>query len=234
MGKISIFRPIRFIPTRVGYTATGGIPDTLCTVHPHSRGVYIARMIMKPSSIRFIPTRVGYTLCNFDFFCCMVRFIPTRVGYTAQLQFLDFPDTVHPHSRGVYKSCGQICKASLRFIPTRVGYTGQSGLQRRIKCGSSPLAWGIRGSAPTHKGQTRFIPTRVGYTSIVSPTSIMPRGSSPLAWGILITHLIFPNLIPFAGISVHPHSRGVYASGTRSWLQSKTVHPHSRGVYALF
>ena len=108
MGKISIFRPIRFIPTRVGYTATGGIPDTLCTVHPHSRGVYIARMIMKPSSIRFIPTRVGYTLCNFDFFCCMVRFIPTRVGYTAQLQFLDFPDTVHPHSRGVYERIRQV------------------------------------------------------------------------------------------------------------------------------
>ncbi len=238
----------RFIPTRVGYTyhdfafpvpISGSSPlawgirsgasvlSTEISVHPHSRGVYIARMIMKPSSIRFIPTRVGYTagmtqrevaekrfiptrvgytLCNFDFFCCMVRFIPTRVGYTAQLQFLDFPDTVHPHSRGVYKQIFHCLVAVGGSSPLAWGILTSFADHRRRKYGSSPLAWGILLQRHPAKHST--------------------VGSSPLAWGILSLHLPMHLLIRFIPTRVG------YTSKFQHSERFRPVHPHSRGVYA--
>ena len=218
---------MRFIPTRVGYT------------EQHS--------ILRHRN-RFIPTRVGYTngtvskqrVCHGSSPLAWgiplvkpplgghVRFIPTRVGYTDRIRKLDRSSTVHPHSRGVYMG---YC---MDILPYR---------------GSSPLAWGIHFHffhevllfrfIPTRVGytflllfatlcRTRFIPTRVGYTKNRYRKRLNKCGSSPLAWGILL-----PRSFPCFGLSVHPHSRGVYLERRGQRVRGTAVHPHSRGVYGV-
>ena len=109
------------------------------------------------------------------------RFIPTRVGRRRPIVWRGASRRVHPHSRGDQSSA---CLVML------------------TRAGSSPLAWGIKGTSALAWSR-RFIPTRVGqsYTRIfcceavgVHPHSrgaentgkhipIKQQGSSPLAWG---------------------------------------------------
>ena len=196
----------RFIPTRVGYTLKEHI-DSVYSNGSSPLAWGIPQYGNDPFlNSRFIPTRVGYTLCNFDFFCCMVRFIPTRVGYTAQLQFLDFPDTVHPHSRGVYKQIFHCLVAVGGSSPLAWGILTSFADHRRRKYGSSPLAWGILLQRHPAKHST--------------------VGSSPLAWGILSLHLPMHLLIRFIPTRVG------YTSKFQHSERFRPVHPHSRGVYA--
>ena len=147
------------------------------------------------------------------------RFIPTRVGNTANLLTPHHALAVHPHSRGEH----------------RVG-----GNRKKIKHGSSPLAWGTQTRQGRRAAIARFIPTRVGNTSCrraIGPTpavhphsrgehlldggdQILERGSSPLAWGTRVDQGDHSSTLP-----VHPHSRG------RSSNQEPPVHPHSRGEH---
>ena len=101
---------VRFIPTRVGYTAKtqqaaqgkGGssplawgirwcsaVSARKLTVHPHSRGVYNCGWGGDMLGMRFIPTRVGYTLGTAALSGVTSRFIPTRVGYTVPWDIFD-------------------------------------------------------------------------------------------------------------------------------------------------
>ena len=156
---------LRFILTRVGYTWDIAWIFSHTAVHPHSRGVYVKSdgLIVTLSTVH--PHSRGVYAIQKKVTAQQERFIPTRVGYTFLLLF------------------ATLCRT--RFIPTRVGYTKNRYRKRLNKCGSSPLAWGIRitirwfcrlfsGSSPLAWGILvhpcvqhiihRFIPTRVGYT----------------------------------------------------------------------
>ena len=179
------------------------------SVHPHSRGVYLLALLIHHCSSRFIPTRVGYTLIEVKLTVFLSGSSPLAWGIRRK----------NPKTR-----------TRKRFIPTRVGYTGTMTRTPRRQLGSSPLAWGILIQCRIHCQCHRFIPTRVGYTISFLKCSSMYSGSSPLAWGIRSPgrrqDLQGPGSSPLAwgilsgtaimrnNVTVHPHSRGVYISGT--------------------
>ena len=102
LGSTYNMFPLRFIPTRVGYTLSMfGIVMILIGSSPLAWGIRLGSTYnMFP--LRFIPTRVGYTRRNRTGGIPEARFIPTRVGYTLWQIKLKPLVTVHPHSRGVY------------------------------------------------------------------------------------------------------------------------------------
>ena len=114
----------RFIPTRVGYTlsywlykllSVGSSPlawgilkaspriDIKITVHPHSRGVYSSRGLAGADTTRFIPTRVGYTIMEDNEQSLFAGSSPLAWGIRIKRVKKSRMETVHPHSRGVYK-----------------------------------------------------------------------------------------------------------------------------------
>ena len=239
---------LRFILTRVGYTwdiawifshtavhphsrgvyvKSDGLIVTLSTVHPHSRGVYAIQKKVTAQQERFIPTRVGYTFLLLFATLCRTRFIPTRVGYTKNRyrkrlnkcgssplawgillprSFPCFGLSVHPHSRGVYLE-----RRGQRVRGTAV----------------HPHSRGVYGVMELEEIQDRrFIPTRVGYTDY--DTVVLP-----VVFRFIPTRVGYtrPPMRSAHNSSVHPHSRGVYLSGSYPMALSPSVHPHSRGVY---
>ncbi len=135
-------RPIRFIPTPVGNTATSSTMADTRAVHPHARGEHGAKasamMRAYGSSPRPWGTRaVGKTIAS------LTRFIPTPVGNTLPcLSFLN-DKTVHPHARGEHR-----CHTKATH--------GHSG--------SSPRPWGTLQRVQGSGYIQRFIPTPVGNT----------------------------------------------------------------------
>ena len=136
--------PVRFIPTRVGYTLydwassassdgssplAWGIPRQT-RIHgidvigssPLAWGIQI-RLSQKNRFNRFIPTRVGYTLSESSVEDFLYGSSPLAWGILIQEEMKASPQAVHPHSRGVYLEIQCRLRGRLRFIPTRVGYT---------------------------------------------------------------------------------------------------------------
>ena len=194
------FRGVDAVCHHVGY----------CTkVHPHSRGARTSRSVIISSQKGSSPLAWGKDRMD-DAGTPQLRFIPTRVGQGCGGCLWFVLLGVHPHSRRA-RSKGLLpgCRWS-RFIPTRVGQ-GERGCSQLCKkrvhphsrgarcrarsmmlwlAGSSPLAWGkVMASLPA--GVTvRFIPTRVGQ-------AYQPPAPIGQQW-------------------VHPHSRGVRATGCRA------------------
>ena len=110
------------------------------------------------------------------------RFIPTGVGNTSKNSIHQVLKAVHPHWRGEHL-----------FV----------AVLKRLKIGSSPLAWGTHGQKLRTIRKGRFIPTGVGNTTWPTWTGLsvpvhphwrgehdgwvfieqVKPGSSPLAWG---------------------------------------------------
>ena len=151
----------RFIPTRVGNTASPASPVGDQAVHPHARGEHVVSAQRRAGGQRFIPTRVGNTC----------RAVPTPRWLS-----------VHPHARGEHddpaEQRGERVGSSPRawgthdlrrpgaepdrFIPTRVGNT----IQRSARRAELPVHPHARGEHARPKSATA--------------TAV---GSSPRAWG---------------------------------------------------
>ena len=153
--------------------------------------------------------------------------IPARAGFTDSGYRVEFRDSDHPRSRGVYGGC------AISWSPI---------------LGSSPLARGLPFLISSSISRSRIIPARAGFTPRVRDSTPRrpdhPRsrgvyhllhrrrhrqlGSSPLARGLLQEReqaLVRMGIIParagFTGdvsekedhVTDHPRSRGVYAGG---------------------
>ena len=157
-------RPIRFIPTHVGYTVileggmtatNGSSPRTWgvrlqqtfssvrCTVHPHARGVYSSGSSPNASRYGSSPRTWG---------------VPTA----------DAPPhshrSVHPHARGVYCQQHNQQDHAFRFIPTRVGCTCCHGAYTRPAAVHPHVRGVYAHQTATCLECDRFIPTCVGCT----------------------------------------------------------------------
>ena len=191
--------------------------------------------------------------------------IPARAGFTSTEEIVgaDSPGS-SPLARGL-PHAGQIDRYGRGIIPARAGFTGQgvavdplggdhprsrgvyetAGSATSHRCGSSPLARGLRlPHAPVPRG-FRIIPARAGFTSrprprpggredhprsrgVYPPPPPPPRedvGSSPLARGLLgrVHHRrLLRRIIP---------ARAGFTSCMTTCPRSRSDHPRSRGVY---
>ncbi len=175
----------RFIPTRMGNTASGFAPCPERTVHPHTHGEHGATPANSARIVGSSPHAWGTPRLG-PRSPLRVRFIPTRMGNTQHLLHRCRRAAVHPHTHGEHHG---------------------SALVHRFEYGSSPHAWGTLSIYYTVAGVPRFIPTRMGNTAQsercgsgcpVHPhthgehpnviiTSSVALGSSPHAWG---THMM--------------------------------------------
>ncbi len=218
----------RFIPTRVGNTASAPTAPATRPVHPHARGEHQLKRAGILGDNGSSPRAWGTQLLAF-FISTELRFIPTRVGNTGSHFVCGGAFAVHPHARGEH-----------------------AGHQAAVfaHSGSSPRAWGTRGRTQLHQKNMRFIPTRVGNTienrhttddEAVHPHArgehrrgqILTRadcGSSPRAWGtpicsrrVCLNRRFIPTRVgntpdfpPKYGYgAVHPHARGEHGD----WLE---------------
>ena len=110
----------RFIPTRVGNTASSLYRIHSQTVHPHACGEH-GIVVMLGGVVYGSSPRVWGTLADSAIACFSPRFIPTRVGNTDNRITQIRNRTVHPHACGEHVRCGN------RRIP---------------ETGSSPRVWG--------------------------------------------------------------------------------------------
>ena len=137
------------IPARAGFTGglvrRPGRPGD----HPRSRGVYmvaVAPRTVRPGSS---PLARGLPPAGRSF-SQSVRIIPARAGFTGPGRRRGRDRRDHPRSRGVY------------------------GARARGTCterGSSPLARGLRMTAPTIPAEVRIIPARAGFTASMGVSS---------------------------------------------------------------
>ena len=170
------------IPARAGFTGglvrRPGRPGD----HPRSRGVYmvaVAPRTVRPGSS---PLARGLPPAGRSF-SQSVRIIPARAGFTGPGRRRGRDRRDHPRSRGVY------------------------GARARGTCterGSSPLARGLRMTAPTIPAEVRIIPARAGFTP--SRGAPAPRSSD------------------------HPRSRGVYHPRRRRNGEGHGSSPLARGL----
>ena len=222
MGDLR-YRPLRFIPTRVGNTLTifaTGAPRPGSSPHAWGTPVHVCPV-----------DETG-------------RFIPTRVGNTLRPIYLSPATPVHPHTRGEHLRALPVEAVALGssphawgtpdhnlskdtsgwFIPTRVGNTAafpehtrpgpvhphtrgehrSSSIQILLVSGSSPHAWGTLSLTGSPRLRCRFIPTRVGNT-IAAPQR---SGTS----------------------TVHPHTRGEHTIMPPSTRRDRGSSPHAWGT----
>ena len=174
----------RFIPTRVGNTAGGGLFHRFSSVHPHACGEYSAARLMALCKHGSSPRVWGILPLSPPAFKGR-RFIPTRVGNTEYPPNPMLTPPVHPHACGEYST----------GLPSQMW-----------SYGSSPRVWGILLHVANRGLRERFIPTRVGntrrrtrsaYGQTVHPHAcgeygfhrigcVVCPGSSPRVWGILV------------------------------------------------
>ena len=143
---VAVWRAIRIIPARAGFTVRMSLSVMMGPDHPRSRGVYLAHDGWVPASWGSSPLARGL-LERDPGRPERGRIIPARAGFTATAENTDPSSPDHPRSRGVY---------------------GNSTGLRSSSDGSSPLARGLPDE--TRKGitMTRIIPARAGFTP---PTS---------------------------------------------------------------
>ena len=195
-------RGIRFTPTRVGTSFRQPLSRKLESGSPpHAWGhPLIAQLLQLPG--RFTPTRVGTSKC---------------LSYKKPLH------PVHPHTRGDI-SC--------------------SALSNGRMSGSPPHAWGHPGHAHAKIATKRFTPTRVGTSSLYLLFLRVGLGSPPHAWGHLIDDDLPVGICRFTPTrvgtsplsspnralrSVHPHTRGDIAKGSRHQTIRDGSPPHAWG-----
>ena len=147
--------------------------------------------------------------------------------------------------RGEYQRCLRLLQKEVWITPTCVGnttllvmgFTGkkdhphlrgeyfQQTLNKSLRMGSPPLAWGIRYGEPPDFYNCRITPTCVGNTFSINDNANAQLGSPPLAWGIQLlasaintSSRITPTCVGNTDLSVyhkagardHPHLRGEY------------------------
>ena len=136
----------RFIPTRVGNTASHSWRQIWGTVHPHASGEHALATNAGASDNGSSPREWG-TQVQRRSGTVRERFIPTRVGNTAVLLPSAAAVPVHPHASGEHV---------------------ERGRGHHVEYGSSPREWGTHRGARDKHTQDRFIPTRVGNTACFS------------------------------------------------------------------
>ena len=213
----------RIIPARAGFTPRERAPAARDRDHPRSRGVYsracsCSQVVIGSSPLaRGLPPAPAVTMPWF-------RIIPARAGFTLPVAGSGRSVGDHPRSRGVY------APGATHTAP---------------RCGSSPLARGLRGRGGGRGRGARIIPARAGFTNragagrIARPdhprsrgvyaldgsTLVLPPGSSPLARGLLHRAL---DGAPVGGIIP---ARAGFTRTVRRAPRLERDHPRSRGVY---
>ncbi len=181
----------RFIPTPVGNTLTFQMANSLCSVHPHTRGEHFCQKESPQTGGDSSPHPWG-TLRQKSGITYTRRFIPTPMGNTGPGPGRRRSLPVHPHTRGEHS--WRTSRSASAF-------------------GSSPHPWGTHHSLRPSSPFPRFIPTPVGNTSMnpqnkrtrsVHPHTrgehlmsallrITQVGSSPHPWGTLFRSKNFPS-----------------------------------------
>ena len=212
------------IPARAGFTARPRRTRAARGDHPRSRGVYpepsrpAARLAGSSPLARGLraPSRAARAAA---------RIIPARAGFTVGGGAFPLPRGDHPRSRGVYDT---------------------NSVQELIKCGSSPLARGLRRRRRRARVRAGIIPARAGFTAALACSSFVwtdhprsrgvyqPRigaktslpGSSPLARGLLSVRCATP-----CAPRIIPARAGFTRRSPREW-RPDADHPRSRGVYS--
>jgi len=115
----------RFIPTRMGNTATCSSWMSSRTVHPHTHGEHAALLSRIVSKHGSSPHAWG-TRADLLVEVGVGRFIPTRMGNTPGARHTSVQPPVHPHTHGEH---------------------GSLWVTRWTFSGSSPHAWGTRRAA---------------------------------------------------------------------------------------
>ncbi len=195
---------VRFIPTRVGNTATTVAEVQAITVHPHACGEYDNNSPTYSSSSGSSPRVWGIPrFGQSQTFRC--RFIPTRVGNTTGDKAPGKALSVHPHACGEYL---RLAKAGIR------------------QAGSSPRVWGILKVRKNLNRVYRFIPTRVGNTEAFLVTN-STMTVHPHACGE------YPRLQMYCRQSrwfIPTRVGNTVPSGLRR--STRPVHPHACGEYS--
>ena len=213
----------RIIPARAGFTKVVNFRPKKDGDHPRSRGVYRRGAQRGPSGLGSSPLARGLPPANTRA-PRIRRIIPARAGFTIQTTQLDYFDTDHPRSRGVYSA------------PACVGI---------LSVGSSPLARGLPPRVLLFGYPKRIIPARAGFTTC-RPGKPGRRPDHPRSRGVYETMGISHQFV--AGSS--PLARGLpyYSSATRNFRRiiparagftpassaraaGPRDHPRSRGVY---
>ena len=141
---VAVWRAIRIIPARAGFTVRMSLSVMMGPDHPRSRGVYMVPAgrshYWRGSSplARGLP-RVAVPAGG------LVGIIPARAGFTSPTTAGCLPAGDHPRSRGVYWN---------------------ATLDALSAAGSSPLARGLRPPPRTRTRPARIIPARAGFTEI--------------------------------------------------------------------
>ena len=217
--------PGRFIPARAGNTKTPIRPLPTMTVHPRSRGKYIADVHCHNWNAGSSPlAREIQHVHAFD--QVPFRFIPARAGNTPRPRPSRAASPVHPRSRG-------------KYMKPRIREVGAGG--------SSPRAREIQPACSGLRMWLRFIPARAGNTraafAYYGKASVHPRsrgkyqhihahkdalhGSSPLAREIQCTELDL-----LAATRFIP-ARAGNTRGSIPGHAPNPVHPRSRGKYGV-
>ena len=195
----------RIIPARAGFTRHECVAHHRRGDHPRSRGVYRLARTVSPSWAGSSPLARGLPMvAQLD--DRAVGIIPARAGFTDRAVVGRAGGGDHPRSRGVYRSW--------------------PGWGSR-RCGSSPLARGLRAPWAADRAARRIIPARAGFTTTGGRWEPGEWGSSPLARGLRLCSPVRENphgIIPArAGFT---HLRGLGRARGQD-------HPRSRGVYVL-
>ena len=187
----------RFIPTRVGQTASPRSGSSRSrSVHPHACVGQTLGPVPRPEAApRFIPA------CGADsglvvHRVAVSRFIPTRVGQTRGMARRCVSLAVHPHACGADEDRQPAGLPRARFIPTRVGQTTTEVTENDRACGSSPRVWGRR--------------------TLRLNTPARSTGSSPRVWGRRARARL-----GLQRPSVHPHACG--ADAEEDWPPTATT-----------
>ncbi len=96
--RFNLHRP-RFIPTRMGNTFCESSEKSVLTVHPHTHGEHVLRILRKERFNGSSPHAWG-TQYNAEYNEDEYRFIPTRMGNTPPRRGAPGVASVHPHTHG--------------------------------------------------------------------------------------------------------------------------------------
>ena len=261
-------RERRFIPTCVGNTCCSKFEAIAATVHPHVRGEHLPVSLTALSGGGSSHVRGEHAshILNSSFICgSSPRAWGTQVGFDISHErvtgssprawgtLADSVDdgllwSVHPHVRGEHGCPAPLARRRIRFIPTCGGEHGVRAPAPFAVDGSSPRAWGTRGSLAARQplttvhshvrggttlrsltrtpGVIRFIPTCVGNTKRRMVTKYVLGAVHPHVRG---EH---DELLDRScrRSSVHPHVRGEHCTAAVAMMRS-AVHPHVRGEH---
>ena len=180
--------PAGIIPARAGFTRPMTPAPSSDSDHPRSRGVY--RPLSSPPFTPNGSSPLARGLHDEDYAAALDDgIIPARAGFTTRPRSPSPCPRDHPRSRGVYWP----------GIPTR----GR-------RCGSSPLARGLRHQPPSNREETRIIPARAGFTRS-GPARTRRCGDHPRSRGVYLG----PAVDGQGYLGSSPLARGLRPAGCR-------------------